>query len=62
MEISARGLSISLCYRTLADGLYDQTSSLNLRVLIVQKAWEFRVELQLYVVIPVSLKLEVASP
>src|SRR5208337_4857013 len=59
MEISARGLSISLCHRTLADGLYDQTSSLNLRVLIVQKAWEARVERQLYVVIPVSFPLNV---
>jgi len=49
MEISARGLGISLCHRTLADGSYDQTSSLNLRVLIVQKFCEFRVESQLYV-------------
>src|ERR1700687_2445758 len=59
MEISARGLSISRCYRTLADGLYDQTSGLNLCVLIVQKAREVRVELQLYVVIPVSFPLNV---
>jgi len=59
MEISACGLRISLCHRALADGLYDQTSSLNLRVLIVQKGRELGVELQLYVVIPVSFPLNV---